>query len=85
MGDDLEDAIRVVDDLEIEPPVLVDPCLPAVAALVVLLGVQEGCWRFCTKNVTCLKNALRTEEGAFSKASMTAWLYSTFIRRVWVS
>jgi hypothetical protein len=40
MGDELEDAVRVINNSEIESPVLVDPRLPAVAGFIVLLGAQ---------------------------------------------
>ena len=38
--DELEDVVRVANDLEVEPPALVDPRLPAIIGFVVLLGVE---------------------------------------------
>ena len=42
VGDEFEDTIRVVNDFEVEPPVLVDPGLPAVIGFIILLGPQGG-------------------------------------------
>src|ERR1017187_7702680 len=42
VGDEFEDTIRVVNDFEVEPPVLVDPGLPAVIGFIILLGPQRG-------------------------------------------
>ena len=39
VGDDPEYEIRVTDDFEVEPPVLVDSRLPAVVGFIVLPGM----------------------------------------------
>jgi hypothetical protein len=41
MSDKFEDVVRVVDDSEVEPPILVDSRLPEVFGLIVLLGYAK--------------------------------------------
>jgi hypothetical protein len=85
MGDELEDMVGIIEDREVKTPIFVDAGLPAVPGFVIFLGAEGRLMEVLCQELTCLKNAFRTAAGAFSKASLTASLYSTFIGSVWIS
>jgi hypothetical protein len=68
----LEYAVCVVDDLEIEAPVVVHARLPEIFAFVVLLCAEGGVMKVLLQEFSCLMNAFATGGGAASNAFLTA-------------
>ena len=66
MGDELEDAVGVVNDYEIKTPILVDPGLPAIVRFVVLLGVQRGMLEILNQEIYLLEKCLREPQQALA-------------------
>jgi hypothetical protein len=78
MRNQFGDEVGVIFDLEVEAPASVDAGLPPVVGLIIR---NEGCRRFCSSILLCLKKAFFTAIGTFPKASATASLYLILIRR----
>ena len=58
MSCDVEDAVGVAFNLEIEAPILVDARLPAVVGFVKLLGVETGVTQVANQKVELLDEGL---------------------------
>lgn len=71
MGDDFEDVVGVANDLEVEPPALVDPRLPAIANFVVFLGMEERVVEVLKQEINLFKECL-ANGSAFSKCAGSA-------------
>jgi hypothetical protein len=83
VGNEFEDVIRVVNDFEVEPPVLVDPGLPTIVSFVVLLGVQRRMLAILNQEIYLLEKRRANSSRRYFQGP-TASLYSAFIGSVWL-
>jgi hypothetical protein len=67
--DDIFDAIHVLDDGEVEAPILRDSRLPKIALFVILLRVKGWVAEIPDEETHLFENAFRTAAGASSIAS----------------
>jgi hypothetical protein len=54
MGNDIENDIGVLYDDEVKSAISIDPRLPHIFSLIVLLGVQRWVVKFPARNAICL-------------------------------
>src|SRR5450631_4482509 len=67
MGSQLGDEVGVPVDPEVEAPVLIDPCLPAVLGFVVLLGVQPRVAQVSDQEVDLLDERFLNRQGSIGQ------------------
>jgi hypothetical protein len=79
MGHQVTDAVGVAIDLEIEPPVVINACLPTVLSFVELLGMQRRVVQVPDQKVDLLDEGLLCRQGAAANASMARCERWTFI------
>jgi hypothetical protein len=64
MGDELEDAVGVVNDYEIKTPILVDPGLPSILRFIVFLGAKRWVMEVLLKESDLFEESLANCRGS---------------------
>jgi hypothetical protein len=79
-----DDALHVVDDLEIETPVVVHACLPDVARFIEFLGVERRVVEVLLEESKLLEEGFRDRGRRVRQRFLTGSPYSALIATAWL-